>query len=256
MYRSIFVATLLSTVALASSARADFEGQIEMKMTARGNAGVMKMSVGKGGVKNEMEIQAGQFPMKMSILFKKNAPDTAYAINDANKTYSEMDLKKSREAAKSDHKFTAKKLGTEKISGWQTVHALVTDEKGNETEVWTNKDIVDWKSLLNTMTQGAPSNENMMTALKSVGAEGFFVKVIARQKGQTEPSMTMELVKAEKKSMPASLFEIPTGYKKADSPMGGAQLPPEVQKQLMEKMKSLTPEQQEQMRKAMEGQGQ
>jgi hypothetical protein len=255
MYRSLLLTVAVSSLCTALPARADFEGQIEMKMTARGNTGVMKMLVGKPGIRNEMEFQTGNFPMKMVVLFKKSNPDTAYTINDTDKTYAEIDMKKARET-RTDHKFTAKKLGTEKINGWQTVHALVTDDKGNETEVWTNNEILDWKSFINTMTQGSPANEGMMKALKDVGAEGFFVKLIGRQKGQTTDAVTMELVKADKKKLPASTFEIPSGYKKADSVMGGAQLPPEIQRQLMEKMKSLTPEQQEQMRKALQGQGQ
>jgi hypothetical protein len=248
----------LAAVLITAPAYAQFEGELEMKMTSQAGEGLMKIAVGKNGVRNSMEIKTPQFPLKITMLLRKDTPDTAYTINDENKTYAEVDLKKSRPG--NDKKFTAKKLGTEKVNGWNTVHAMVTDEQGQETEVWTNKDIIDWKSFLSSMGQTVPANEGMMKALKEIGAEGFFVKLTARSKsGRPAESMTMELVKATKKSMPASLFEIPKDYKKSEGGMGGmggAALPPEVQKQLMEKMKNLTPEQQEQIRKAMEKQSQ
>jgi hypothetical protein len=248
----IWPLALLAATLIAAPARAQFEGELEMKVTSAAGEGSIMLAVGKAGIRNSMEIKTKQFPMKMVMLFKKNTPDVAYTINDQNKTWSEVDLKKGQ-GPKLEKKFTAKKLGTEKINGWNTIHALVTDEKGRETEVWTNKDILDWRTFLNTMGQNAPTDEGMMKALKDIGADGFFVKLQVKAKEREGGEMTMELVKATKKAMPASLFEIPKDYKKAEGGMAGAvQLPPEVQKQLMEKMKNMTPEQQEAMRRAME----
>jgi Spy/CpxP family protein refolding chaperone len=73
--------------------------------------------------------------------------------------------------------------------------------------------------------------------------------------------MTMELVRAEKKSLPSSTFQVPAGYTKAENPMagmgggGGAQLPKEVQDQIREKLSKLTPEQRKQLEEAMKAQG-
>lgn len=252
---------LLSSAALlfvaATAHAAPFEGELEMKLSAKaGGTGHMKVAVGKAGVRNQMELQTPAFPMKMSVLFRKDSPDVAYTIDDASKTYGEIDLKKSREMAGPQKKFTAKKLGKEKLNGYDTVHAVVTDEDGRETEVWTNKnDILDWKSFVGAMGKSSPADEGMMKALAAVGADGFFVKLVVRPKAGAEEQMTMELVKATKKSLPASLFEIPKDYKKNETAAGpGGQLPPEVQRQMMEKLKNLTPEQQEQLRRAMEKQ--
>jgi hypothetical protein len=254
MFKTALLATTLTTTLFALPAFAEFEGEVEMKMTGRSASGTMKLSVSGAGMRNEMSIQTPQFPMNMTMLFKKSSPDVAYTINDRDKTYGEIDLKQGREmAAKSERKFTAKKLGTEKIKEWNCVHAIVTDDQGRETEIWTNKDLLDWKAFLSTMTQSSPANDGMMKALKDAGAEGFPVKLVTKTK-RPEDAMTMEVVSVTKKSLPKSLFEIPSSYKKAEGGMGGAQLPPEIQKQLMEKMKNLTPEQQEQIRRAMEKQ--
>lgn len=255
----LFSAALFLAVPAATvHAAPPFEGELEMKLTAKaGGSGQMKVSVSKLGVRNQMDIQTPVMPMKMSMLFRHDSPNVAYTIDDATKTYGEIDLKKSREMAGPAKKFTAKKLGKEKVNGYDTVHALVTDDEGRETEVWTNKnDILDWKTFIRAMGKSAPADENMLTALEAVGADGFFVKLIVRPKAGAEDQMSMELVKASKKSLPASLFEIPKDYKKKETPAAGpgGQLPPEVQRQMMEKLKNLTPEQQEQLRRAMEKQ--
>ena len=89
------------------------------------------------------------------------------------------------------------------------------------------------------MRRGAQDEGSMMKALKDARAEGFFVKMVTREKGKTEPLTTMELTKAEKKSLPASMFEVPTGYAKQEGMMGAAMenLTPEQKKQMEEMMK-------------------
>jgi hypothetical protein len=57
--------------------------------------------------------------------------------------------------------------------------------------------------------------------------------------------MTMELTSLDKKSLPASLFEVPAGYKQTEMAIGG--LTPEQQKALADArermLKNMTPEQ-------------
>ena len=108
----VLAATVMPAVAYA----APFEGVVEMKMSTKGGSGTMTMSIGKKAMRNEMNIQTPQFPVKMTMLFKKDSPDVAYTINDQDKTYGEIDLKKTRDKTSETRKFTAKKLGTEKIS--------------------------------------------------------------------------------------------------------------------------------------------
>ncbi len=71
----------------------------------------------------------------------------------------------------------------------------------------------------------------------------------------------MELTRVEKKSLPASLFQVPAGYKQTDTAIGG--LSPEQEKamrdarsQMDEAMKNMTPEQRKAVEDAMKRYGQ
>ena len=84
--------------------------------------------------------------------------------------------------------------------------------------------------------------------------------MIQRKKGSKDALMTLELVKAEAKDLPDSVFAIPEGYSKQTTP-GGAPVaqtapaavvsPAEQQKKHEEMMKRLTPEQRERMNRLM-----
>jgi hypothetical protein len=235
---------------------AEFEGIIEMKMMSSHGNGTVKMSMSKAGVRNDLNIAVPEMPVRMSMLVRFDNPDVAYNINDAAKTYSVMDLKKTRTAARrmGDEAFTVKKLGKETVSGYPCEHVLVTGRKSGETELWTSKDIMDFGSFSKTMGARSPVNPDYENKLREAGADGFPVKSIHRS-GQGE-DVTLELVKAQKKSLPASLFEVPSGYAKKEGVMGaGPQMPPEAMRSMEENMKNMPPEQREMMEKMMRGQG-
>lgn len=229
-----------------------FEGIISMKISSPAGSGNVQMSVGKVGLRSEIDMQSAQMPMKMTMLVK-HAQDTAYMIDDKSKTYTEIDLKKGREMAqKADVKYTAKKLGTETVAGYKCDHLMVSDDKGGEHELWTNKEIMDYDSFVKMMGPNARmGDQGLMKALKDVSADGFIVKMIQRRAGAKEATMTMELLKVEKKSLPAATFEVPSGCTKREGAMMG--MPPEVEAQMRERMKNMTPEQREMMKKAMQG---
>jgi hypothetical protein len=65
--------------------------------------------------------------------------------------------------------------------------------------------------------------------------------------------MTMELVSADRRSVPASTFAIPAGYTKSESMMPMAN--PEMQKQMRDAMKNMSPEQRKQMQEMMKRHG-
>jgi hypothetical protein len=220
----------------------EFEGLLEMKMTMpNGGGGTIKLLLGKAGARTEMEVVAPQMQgqaMHMSFLMKKDNPDVAYGIDDARKTYAEINIKQQREMARSmsaKQKYTAKKIGNEKVLGYDCVHAKVTNERGEETDVWTNKTIMDQERVMSAFGGRAPADEGMLRALKDAGADGFFVKLVHKSKDGGQDT-SVELVKAEKKALPDSTFEIPSGYTKQEGPAGMGQLTPEQRQQLMQQM--------------------
>ena len=145
----------------AGSVLAQFEGVMEMKTTTSGQGaefgggGTMVAAVSKAGTRCEMNMQMGGMGMKMVMLQKTDTPDLAYHINDAQKTYTEINLAKMREKAGTgadESKYTVEKLGQETILGYKTVHVLVKEQTtdnatGKTTEMWTAKDLMDYATF-------------------------------------------------------------------------------------------------------------
>jgi Domain of unknown function (DUF4412) len=259
--------TILATASLtAGTALAQFEGEIDMKITGQGGmTGTGKVFVSKVGSRTEMDMETARMPIHMATLVRFATPDVMYLINDKARTYSEMDVKKTREqaakmaGAKSKETYSAKVLGSERLLGYSTKHVLLSRPSDkSEMEAWTTKDMLglSYESMRGLMRRGAGDDDgSMMKALRDAGAEGFFVKMITREKGKTEPLTTMELTKAEKKSLPASMFEVPAGYAKQEGMMGAAGvMSPEAAEQMKKAMENLTPEQRKQMEEMMKRQ--
>ena len=258
------LAALAGAALAAAPAFAQFEGEIDMKITAQGGAtGTGKVLVSRTGSRTEMNLQTQKMPVKMTTLMKFANPDIMYLINDAQKTYAEMDLKKLKEqagkfeGAKSKEPWTVKKLGRETVNGYSTEHVLVThgSESATETEMWTTKDIagLSYEAMRGLMRRGQSSDEGLFAALREAHADGFVAKMVVKDRKTGAVQNTMELTKAEKKSIPAAMFEIPAGYKKQEGMMGaaGVMASPEQQEQMRKAMENLTPEQRKQIEEMM-----
>jgi hypothetical protein len=267
MKKSVLV-TLVGTVLVAAPARAQFEGELTMKLTMQEGTGTGKAFVSKAGARSELDIQSARMPFRMTTLVKMANPDIMYMINDQTKSYAEMDLRKMREQAakyrdKNKETWTVKKLGRETVNGYSCEHVLITRAEAAKTEQewWTSRDVagLSYESMRGLMRRGNQSDEGIIKGLRDAGADGFVVRMITREKGNPVPVSTMELTKAEKKSVPASLFEIPAGYTKQEGTLGamGVMAPPGAQDEMRKAMENLTPEQRKQiedMMKARQGQ--
>ena len=112
-----------------------------------------------------------------------------------------------------------KKLGTATVAGVACQNALLTSSKGTEIEVCVAKELTastDWLAALN---RRSPEGTSWLAALKEQGIEGFPVRWVIRKTGSTEPLTTLEMTHIEKKSLAASLFEVPAGYTETKSAM-------------------------------------
>ena len=250
---------ILLLLIVARPALAAFEGYIEMTMTMKEGSGTMKGQISSVGARTEVAArvaQMGDMPVTMTMLMKFSNPDVVYMLNDAAKTYVAINVKDIGNTAKNrpDKEYTVKKLGKEKVASYVCEHLLLTAQDGRETEVWTTKDLVDlavFREYMQRNRQGADL-QGIMKALKEADAEGFIAKMISHDKTGA-PAVTLELVKAEKRAVAASLFEIPAGYKKQAGMLGMMPgmmpLSPEQQQTINKAMEKLTPEQ----RKMLEG---
>ncbi|HTS01959.1 MAG TPA: DUF4412 domain-containing protein [Thermoanaerobaculia bacterium] len=258
------VLAMLAGAALAATpALAQFEGELTMKITTPGGSGTGRAFVSKAGARSELDIQTAQMPFKMTTLVKTANPDVMYMINDAQKTYAEMDLKRMREQAakmrggRAADTWVVKKLGRETVNGYSCEHVLVTrsNDAKTEQEWWTSKDVagLTYDSMRGLFRQRNQADEGLMKALRDAGADGFVVRMVTREKGKPAPIATMELTKAERKSLPASLFEIPSGYTKQEGMLGtaGVMASPEAQEQMRKAMENMTPEQRKQIEDMM-----
>jgi hypothetical protein len=262
--------SLLALLLTALPAFAQFEGVLEMKMTmadkdgGSAGGGNIKVAVGKPGARSEMTMQMPQMSMTMVMLFKNDSPDTVYRINDAGKNYTEINLAKMRQMAgqvQDNERYDVKKLGEEKILGYKTQHVLVK-HGDSTTEMWNAKDFLDYDTYnrLQARQGGRMGGEGMAKALKDAGVDGMPLKSIMTSPDGSK--VTMEVVKADKQSLPASTFEIPAGYAKSSGGlmdmMGGISSPQgdDMKKRMEDAMKNLTPEQRariEQMMKQRAG---
>ncbi len=257
--KRVLLNVLAGAALAAAPALAQFEGEVDMKITSQGMTGTGKAFVSKMGSRTEIDMQTAQMPIHMVSLMKFATPDIVYLINDKAKTYTEMDVKKARETTskmRDKEPYTAKVLGSEKLLGYSTKHVLLTRAGDrSEMELWTTKDILglNYEAVRGLMRRGSSQDDgSFLKALRDAGADGFFVKMVTREKGKTEPLSTMELTKAEKKSLSASLFEIPPGYTKQEGMMGAAGVvSPEAAEAMRKAMENMTPEQRRQLEEAM-----
>ncbi|MEO7120922.1 MAG: DUF4412 domain-containing protein, partial [Ginsengibacter sp.] len=119
---------------------------------------------------------------------------------------------------------TATKVGDEKVMGFNCVHARIISKKtmGN---FYSSTDTIDlWKSdevpqqpavkvLMNRLESGRGNSmysSETAEQLKQMGCDGFMVKMVMNSKNV---SMVLQLTKVERLNIPASMFEIPAGYK-------------------------------------------
>jgi hypothetical protein len=256
---------ILLLLIVARPVFAAFEGYIEMNMTMKEGSGTMKGQISSVGTRAEVAArvaQMGDMPVTMTMIMKFSNPDVVYMLNDATKTYVEFNVKDIGDADKNrpDKEYTVKKLGKEKVAGYVCEHLLLTAKDSTETEVWTTKDLVDLNVFREYMRRNRQSADvqGIMKALKEAGAEGFIAKMISRDKTGA-PAVTLELVKAEKRTVAASLFEIPAGYKKQEGMLGmmPGMMPisPEQQQTINKAMEKLTPEQRKMLENIMKKRG-
>jgi hypothetical protein len=247
---------------VARPAFAGFEGYIEMKLQMQDGSGTMKGYISSVGARTEVEarvLQTAGMPAQMTMVLKFSNPDVVYVLNQTAKTYTEFNVKDARDVTRNrpEKTYTIKKLGRGTVAGYACEHLLLTANDGGETEVWMSKELVDLAVFREYMRRNRQSADvlGMMQALKEAGVEGFLAKMISRDPKTGTPAMTMELVKAEKRPVTASMFEIPAGYKKQAGILGLLPLPQEHQDTLNKAMERLTPEQRKMLENLMQHKG-
>lgn len=226
------------------SAGGGFEGRIAMKLSLEQGQGDMVFSVAPQGTRVDMKMNLAGFPqaLNLAILLKSDQLGKAYMVNEAQKSYSEIDLAEaSRLALKQDSlsQYTVKVLGKTPLLGYSTQEVLLT-RKGESTRLWVAKDIDVYQTFkrlqsINPQMGGDPA---LFQALEKAGVTGFPLRTVVIRDGD---KVELAATSVQKKKMNASLFEIPAGFTKSEGfpGMPGGEGGP-------------TPEQIEKIKKALE----
>ncbi len=228
---------------------------LEFKMS-----GLSKSKIGNGSMKSwsqdgnsrsEVSMSAEGLPggaMTMATLSLKAEPNKIYMLNEKDKTYSEMETGNSdewKDRPLAEYEVTL--VGKETVNGYNTSHVIVKINGKQREELWTTKDIVGYADFSKIKSKYT-GKDNMYKALAAKGADGMPVRIKAEENGQ---GMQMDLVKAEKRNNPSSLFSL-TGYKKGSAFSG---IPGgENMQEMMQKMQNMTPQEREEMIKNLERQ--
>jgi hypothetical protein len=206
------VSALLLVAGLPSLLRAQsFEGVVEYTVTTEEGTIPMTYMMKGDNVRVEMEQQPGR---KAAILM--NAKENkSIMLMDQMKMY--MDLPAPPAADSSTPKPEITKTGkTQKILGY-TCQQFLVKEGDRQSDVWVTKELGAFQMLRMRGRGGKASAEAWQ---KMIGSEGGFPLLAVTKEGDSQVSK-MEATKVDKKSLDASLFKIPEGYKQFDASMMG-----------------------------------
>ena len=229
---------------------------VEMKMTATGSKegmnGTMKSYSQDGNSRSEINMNIANAPAgigNIAMLTLKDKPETVYMLNEKEKTYSEFssanDNEDMKDYPKSEYEIIV--VGKEKVNSYNCTHIRVKRKgSSHETEMWTTTELTGYAEFSKMKTKYT-GKANMLKALEEKGAAGFPVRIKSDERGH---SMQIDLVKAEKRNNPASLFSL-AGYTKTENPImpGG----PDMQ-ELMKKMQNMSAAEREAWMKRMQEQ--
>lgn len=256
-------------LALSAPVLAQSEGVAEFKGTTEVESGKAITSTGKvyitrGASRVEWEMDTSGFrrekgapkeempsTYRMITIQKASEPDRLINLDDRRKTYTITDLKPLREEKPAAPQVTylVRKLGRESVGGISCEKALVTSSDGKRAEICVAAEISRSSAWLAAQGRRERSNA-LLKALHDNGLEGFPIQWrIWNKASDPRPATSLDLVRFEKKAVPASLFEIPPGYKKADSASMG--MTPEQEKAMRESIEKLPPDQRKKLEEMM-----
>ena len=175
-------------------------------------------------------------------LMRKDKPNMIVTLNHGNKTYSEMTYADAEPAErKTTEPFEVTVVGKETVNGYSCTHVIAKFKNSGKVrnEWWTSNDVTGFPGFKGIKGSKYMDDDNFFSKMAEKGADGFPVRMKMSEGGAG--SFQMDLVKAEKKNLEASLFEIPAGYAKAAT-IDFNNMP-----KSMEDYKNMSPEEQKKM---------
>lgn len=195
---------------------------------------LMKMYISHSGkLRNEMYMAmgGGKPSLMMEGIADGNNPTQSILIDDSAKTYSihknDTSVTKQEDNILTQHTtYIVNKIGNETIQGLSCVHGQIIKtmnfsgvqsfiNRTDTTDIWSTKDIPIPASLAKgfSKSMGIAYTGDVADKLVQMGCVGFPVRFQMHGK---EASMLMQLTKIAHDNFPASLFEVPAGYKQTE----------------------------------------
>src|SRR6478672_8358318 len=207
----------------------DMPGTVKLSFSPAGWRSDMQMDMSAMGAgKPERSGMAGVH--ESTMLGKASDPMTAYMVLHAGKSYSVIHLDKTA-ASTPDETWTVQRTGRSSVGGMSCESATVTSSKGSRVTACMSTEFPSssaWWAAMNRQR-----SNGWFRAVSDAGLKGFPVRT-SILKAEGKPEIEMELVSFDRRSVPASTFEIPAGYKEAKAGMGG--MTPEQQKMMRDQL--------------------
>jgi hypothetical protein len=181
-----------------------------------------------GNARTEMDIPLaatnGKAVSPVVTIGNPDKPNESISIDEDKKTYTVNHINIDSIQYPGKIQSVVTKIGEEKLLGYNCVHARVISNKSlgsfyqttDTVDIWRSNDIPlqeKFRSLLKRFDSREGSfmySRDIVGQLKQMGCDGFMMKMQMHDK---RFKMTDELVKAEPRDLPASLFQVPAGYK-------------------------------------------
>lgn len=242
--------SIIFSIAVLSSLSIFSQGYyLEFKVSGSGGVvGNMKVYSQNGASRTDIEFtnkQAKQFmPNGMCVLVFEKEPNKVYLLNSSNKTYSELTSNSDDWKDYDQKEYEVTLIGNEKVNNFNATHVkLQVKNTSFKQDLWLSKDVAGYNDFNNIKTKYT-GKVNLYKALSEKGAEGFPVRIAVKENGA---DMQIDLVKAEKKGLPESLFSL-TGYQKGSMVPG---LPAELDIDKLQNFQNLSPEEQKKLMEEM-----
>ena len=218
--------TLLLLLLAKASAPAQFEGQIDMKMT-RGSDGDRTGVLYSMFVKGDMlaaKALGGEAGMKGGKFIFRGDKKVIWVLDDGKKSCLEIPITEDENSTKGKKRREEERLArvklektgkTENLLGY-SCSEWITEEDGTVTHIWGTSKLGNiYEGLMKSFAKMNPGHEETQME----GWEGelarmkvFPVKIVSIKEADTVE--TQEVTKIDSRSVPGSVFEIPAGYKK------------------------------------------
>ena len=172
---------------------------------------------GEGRSEMRIPIPGVQTP-KLIIIGRANEPTYSLILDAETRSYS-LNVIDTALINSGIEKYQVTRIGNEMVNGYSCIHSRLVSTTGSGVfassstmDLWTSTSVPGY-AIYSKLLTFQSSNGGLLGALNKAGVGGFLVKMTAGD--GKDFSMTNQLVKAEQRNFPASLFSIPAGYSNA-----------------------------------------